>query len=135
MKVFLKKNGMGYFPMYDADYEECKKHKQGAEVKGILTIPRNLKFHKKFFALMNFCFDNQEFYSSVEILRSILTMKAGFYEEVKTLKGVVYWPASISFDSMDDVEFSDFYSKVVDQVIKMIGVTSEEIERELINFF
>ena len=135
MEVFLKKDGVGYYPMYGYDYDSCKKHKQGAEVKGILTVPRNLKFHKKFFALMTFCYQNQDYYSSVKILRAILTMQAGFYEEVKTLKGVVYWPASISFDSMDDVEFGDFYSKVVDQVIKMIGVTSEEIERELINFF
>ena len=135
MEVYLKKTLAGYVPIYDSDYESCKKHKIGTEIKAKLTVPRNLQFHKKFFALIKLCYKNQEEYDSMDILRKILTMKAGFYEEVKTNKGVVFWPASISFSSMDNVEFNDLYSKVVDQVIKMIGVTSEEIERELINFF
>ena len=135
MEVYLKKTMSGYVPMYDSDYEACKKHKIGAEVKAKLTVPRNLQFHKKFFALIDLCYKNQDEYESSDVLRKILTMKAGFYEEVKTDQGVLFWPLSISFASMDNVEFDDLYSKVVDQVIKMIGVTSEEIERELINFF
>lgn len=40
-------------PLYPADYEEKKKLKLGVEYEVEVRIPRNIGFHRKFFALLN----------------------------------------------------------------------------------
>lgn len=122
-------------PEYDSDNEILSKLKPGTTYKFEVTQPRNYNFHKKLFGLINLCFQNQSQYNNFEHLRGVLIMKAGYYETVVTDKGTVYWPKSISYAKMDNLEFEQLYSKVLDEVCKMIGSTSEEIEIELINFF
>lgn len=122
-------------PLFDSDEDQLRKLKSNKEYKFTVTSPRNYKFHKKFFALINLCFDNQEKYTCIEHLRGVLTMRAGFYETILTEKGTLYWPKSISFDKMDELEFESLYSKVLDQVCLMIGADKEDIVNELINFF
>ena len=46
---------------YDSDFEKAKKIKPLKEVKCKITQPRNIKFHRKFFALINLVYDNQEY--------------------------------------------------------------------------
>jgi hypothetical protein len=70
----------------------------------------------------------------MEDLRAVLIMKAGYYKTIETNKGVTYLPKSISFASMDEVEFEEVYNNVHRVVCEFIGVTSEEVEQELINF-
>jgi hypothetical protein len=66
--------------------------------------------------------------------RRYLTMKAGFVKAYHTPKGVFFEPKSIAFSSMDEDTFQGVYSRVLDKVIEDIGATSEEIEKELVNF-
>lgn len=134
MKIFMKRTQMGLTPMYDSDHESLKKIAFGKEVVCDVKIPRNYEFHKKFMALLNLAFQNQDRYENFEHLRYVYTLKAGFFEEIATDKGVVFKPKSISFAKMDELEFSDLYNRMVDVVIKEIGADREMIESELINF-
>ena len=54
MKVFLVKQGNNSFlPSHDSDYETLKKIKVGVTVSCEIKQPRNIGFHRKFFALIN----------------------------------------------------------------------------------
>ncbi|MCK9282284.1 MAG: DUF1367 family protein [Melioribacteraceae bacterium] len=135
MEFFAQISNRKLLPEYESDNEQIAKLKSGTTYKFVVTSPRNIKFHRLFFALVNLCYENQSKYTSADDLRAVLTMKAGYYKIIRTDKGAIYLPESISFASMDELKFKEVYSKVLDEVVKMIGSTSEEIEKELINFF
>lgn len=136
MEIYLIKNDKGQFiPAYNSGYEKAKRIKEGTEVLANIRKPRNIKFHRKFFALLNMGFKNQERYTEFEDYRAVMSMKAGFYKTIETDKGVVYLPKSISFSKMDELEFEELYSKMIDVLIRELKITEETIEQELMNFF
>ena len=129
----MKKVNGRLVPMYESDRDKMSKLRD--DVLSVdIKQPRNPLFHRKFFALLNLAFENQERYDSMDTYRPIMIMKAGRYEEVHTDKGLVFLPKSISFSSMDQAEFEDLYSKMIDVVIKELGCDEQFIEEELINF-
>ena len=122
-------------PLYQGDEEELAKVPKGAEVEIEIKKRRNIKFHKKFFALMNLCFNNQDHFEYPEPMRAYLIMKAGFYDMITAPSGKpMILPKSISFSSMDDIEFEIVYSRVLDQVLILTKADRELVENELINF-
>lgn len=52
MKLLLLNTAQGLKPCYDEDFEERKKLKIGQEYMADVKVPRNLEFHKKYFALI-----------------------------------------------------------------------------------
>lgn len=89
MKVFLVKQGNNSFlPSHDSDYQSLKKIKVGATVSCEINQPRNIRHHRKFFALINMVYENQEIYDNIEFLRKELTMKAGYYDTYLNHKGI-----------------------------------------------
>jgi len=135
MELFVINTLSGLQPMYDSDLEEKKKLKLNQEYRAVITAPRNIDFHKKFFALINLGHQNTKLQLPYDTYRSIMTMRAGFVNIFETPKGILYLPKSISFASMNEIEFQDVYSRVLDQIIKDLGTTSDEITKALINFF
>lgn len=122
-------------PLYDSDYEKLKKVKKNTQVQIDIVQPRNIKFHKKFFALINMVFENQERFDNIEILRKELTIESGFYDEYIDFHGTVQRQAkSISFSNMDETEFSELYSKFINTVIRVTGWDSDDIDENLISF-
>ena len=90
MKVFLVKQGNNSFlPSHDSDYELCKKIKVGSTVSCEIKQPRNVAFHRKFFALINLVFENQEVFDNIDFMRKEITKAAGFYDEYLNHKGVI----------------------------------------------
>jgi len=135
MKIYLIKNDTGQFvPAYNSGYEKAKRFKPGETVLADITKPRNLGFHRKFFALLNMGFENQEKYDNFEDYRAVFIMKAGYYKMIETDRGVVYLPKSISFGSMDEVEFQELYNRMIDVLIKELGLDQVAIEKELSSF-
>ena len=122
-------------PLFDSDYEALKKVPKNTEVEIEIKQKRNIRFHKKAFALLNLCFQNQDNFESFEAMRYYLTCKAGFFEIHPAPSGEpVVLAKSISFSSMDETEFSDWYDKVLNQVLKLTKADIDLVERELINF-
>jgi len=122
---------------HGSDYEKLKKLKAGEEYQCEIKKPRNIKFHRMFFALVNMVFENQDNYLSVEDLRHDLTIEAGFYEEITNMfTGEVYRrPKSISFAKMDELEFSEFFTKFVNIVSVLVGVDNETIHENIQSFY
>jgi len=95
-----------------------------------MVIPRNGKFHRKFFALLNVGFDAWEpprkrrTYKGMPVqknfdqFREDVTIAAGFYEQTFDLRGRMRVKAkSIGFARMDDAEFEKVYSAVANVLL------------------
>jgi len=130
----IKRPGNRLVALYDSDAELIGKLKQDTEYKFSVIHPRNYQFHKKFYALLNMGFQNQDKYDDFETYRAVMTMRAGFYKTVETGKGVVYLPKSIAFAAMDELEFTELYNKMINLLCKDLDLSQPDIEAELINF-
>lgn len=124
----------GLIPNYESDLEEKKKLKIGDICSCKKISERNYGFHKKFFALIKLGSENSQMDLPMDVYRKIMVVRAGFFKAYKTDKGIYYEPESISFNSMSQERFEEVYSRVLDEIVKDLGTTNEEIERELINF-
>lgn len=103
---------------FDSDYEKLKKIKPMELLECEIKKPRNYKFHKKFFALINMVFQNQERYSNIDDLRQDLTIEAGFFTIREDMQGNSIKKAnSISFANMEEKDFNEYYSKVLDCIV------------------
>lgn len=135
MKLWLKNTLHGLIPLYPSDYEEKKKLKLGQDYEANIVRPRNIGFHKKFFALLNIGFANQDFYNDFETYRAVKIMECGRYKTVKTERNrEIYLPESISFANMGQDEFEGLYSVMVQRIITDLHITAEQIEEEIFNF-
>ncbi len=120
---------------HDSDLEEMKKLKAGETYQFDFTKPRNIKFHNKFFALLNMTYQNQEIYNDITRMRKELTKACGFYESYLNHKGNrVYEAKSISFSSMDEAEFTNLYNKFLDVIIVIFKFDRDTIEENLESF-
>ena len=108
--------------------------KQGETVSVEVRQPRNVYHHRKFFALLNLVFENQEKYETVEQLLTIFKIGTGHYETMVMKNGLAYIPKSISFAKMDQGEFEEFWDKCIKLITTRIlpGVTKESLEREIL---
>ena len=61
MDIFCKVTPNGLVPLYDSDYDNKHRLKNGSVVKCKITKPRNLAFHKKFFAMVRLTYENLPF--------------------------------------------------------------------------
>lgn len=118
-------------PVTDDDAAYLKRLRAGQVIRGDFRQMRNPKFHRKFFALLQIGFDaweppEQEYkglpvQKNFERFRKDCVIAAGFYEPVANLRGEVRAEAkSISFGSMDDVEFERVYSAVANVLLQRV---------------
>jgi len=137
MDIYVIKTLAGHLhACYDADVESFKKMPLNEPIKISYTKQRNAKFHRKFFALVNLVYQNQEVYNNIDHLRKHLTIAAGFYDVVYDLTGCETKEAkSISFNKMDDAEFSEFYSRFIDVIHEYFGFDKEELIEQVEQYF
>lgn len=120
-----------------AAYARFKSRLKNAEPGEVIEIeaklPRNSRFHRKFFALLNLGFDHWEpgrkhkqykgmaVAKNFERFRKEVTILAGFYEQTFDLDGNMKLEAkSISFASMEEPEFNEVYSAVMNVLLDKV---------------
>ena len=134
--TLIKTLGNTFKIAYNSDYEIAKKIKVNEPIEYDFKNRRNIKFHRKYFALLNMVFDNQEQYSNIDHLRHDLTIEAGYYEIRYNLHGVqIYEPKSISFAAMNEITFSEFYNKCIDVIVKHFHFDREDIAEHILQYF
>lgn len=133
--MFLTKTKAGIFlPTYPSDRDAADKVPVGGEVYAAQR--RNIGHHRKFFALMNLYFSNQNKYDNFDLFRKITLINAGHYDEVPDSKGNNHKiPHSISFENMNQEEFEKVYNDVLAVVSKQLNTSAEEINNELESFY
>ena len=105
-----------------------------------VSRPRNLQFHKKYWALIGLVWNNidQDRYPSTDDLHGAIKIAVGLRTRIELPSGEVgFIPGSIAFHKMDEFTFSDFYNNVADLIAKHfipgVSVTAlkEEVESML----
>lgn len=136
-KIALIRTLSGSFkPAYDSDVELSKKIKINQVYEYEFKQPRNYMFLKKFFALVNLVYQNQEQYNNIEHLRRDLIIESGNYDLRHDLNGVEIREAkSISFANMGQNEFDKLYSDVIDVIVKHFHFDKEEIIQNVEQYF
>ena len=142
MELYLRKVGNTY--IVDSGDEDTIKN--GTVVCAKITKPRNYRFHKKFFALMNYAYGiwdpeeleyrGQKVGKNFDRFRKDITMLAGYYDLVTNIKGELKAePQSISFGSMKEEEFEKLYSKTINVLIKRVltNYTRDDVDRVIEN--
>lgn len=137
MKITLVKQLNGQFKLaYDSDFEQAKKIKTGEFYEFSYSKPRNYMFHKKFFALVELVYQNQEAYRNKDDLREDLTIDAGFYRTTINLQGNEIKKAqSISFAQMDEIEFNEFYNRFIDAVVRWLKIDKQDLIDNIQQYF
>jgi len=120
-RVFIKRNG-GLFPGDAEAATAFAKMKDGAGYLVSLHRPRNISHHRKLFALLNLVQDNTDRWPTVETLLDDLKISTGLFEtRVNAVTGIPYVVAkSISFASMKQDEFEQWFDKAVDLISKQV---------------
>lgn len=144
MEIHLLRTSTGLRPYTDDDYEEMKKIKVGSIVNANIVRPRNVKFHRKFFALIRAAWDSlteQQRINlrSIDTFREQLLITSGFSEPLYDLNGQKFLERakSISFANMDEPAFNEVYSRVLDTILTILyadGVTEDEFNNILQNY-
>ena len=135
MKLTFIKTQTGLIPDCDETREILNKVKNGDGIILDYKPKRNIKFHRRLFALLNLIFQNQNHYKSIDNILEMCKFKAGYFETIITHKGEKHYKAkSISFDEMDNASFEEFYKKCIDVALELTGISQEDLEQQIINF-
>lgn len=140
--MYVRKLYNSLVPVGQEDMDALQKFAPNSVLQCEVKCPRNLGFHRKFFALLDVAFEawecpaleykGQPIVKNRERFRKDLTILAGFGYPVVNLNGEVRYEAqSISFAKMDGAEFEALYSRVIDVVLAKVltHYTREELER------
>lgn len=142
-EIVVQKSPTGWIPADEQARAAHARHKLGATVRADFKQMRNYKFHKKFMALMNLAFDYWEVadveYKGRQVVKNFdrfrkdMTILAGFYEPTFNVRNEVRLEAkSISFANMQEAEFEELYSTMVnvllDRVLRAKGFSRETVD-------
>ena len=107
---------------------------EGKEVSVKIYIPRNLKFHRKYFALLKTALDMSETEMNLEQFRWIVLTGIGHCDFVQFAGKTVPIPKSIDFASLDDAAFEQIYSNSLTFICANFVSGTPESMNEILNF-
>ena len=129
---FVRTN-IGLMPADDESREWFSKVTIGRVIQCKVSQPRNVVFHRKWFALMRYSFDywseiaprveykGEEVHPDFDRFRRDITILAGKFHTTVNLKGEVRLEAdSVSFGSMNAEDFEELYSKTIDVLLTRV---------------
>ena len=127
-EINLIRNPAGLVPSDAAAAEWLQKVGVGKAVRATVRQPRNGKFHNKFFAMLDVAYANHDWpevetqwgraRTSEKMFRKYVIVRAGHYEPDMTPSGKIrVEPKSIAWAEMDEAEFAQLYSDVLDVIL------------------
>lgn len=140
MKIHVTKDNFGALRPADQSAKEAlSKIGAGEYMTAEIKRPRNPKFHRLFFALLDVVMENmsheqRDQWPTKERLLWEIKLQTGYFQMAESVGGKMYpIPSSISFASMDDVEFGEFFTKALDVCRRYFlpGVSDAELREAL----
>ncbi len=131
MKIaVIKQDNNTFLIPYALDRDYLQKYKNGAMFTVAFSkAPRNLKHHRKLFAILRLVVDNCDDFDTVEDLLRAVKYELDYVYKISLLNGEHRLVTdSINFDKMDQGEFEDFYDQAVVALAKHLGVCVTELE-------
>ena len=164
MKIALVKSGLSYKAADEDAAKALARVKDGEVFLVDFVRHRNVKHHRKLFALLKIAADNSDDYNgNVErLLDDVKEYTGRFDAKIVPVKNtrfrrvvarlapvlekvglpmpaffVIIRPHSIAFESMDQNEFEPFYQEALDYVCAQVlpGVNREDLEMEILSSF
>ena len=128
-EIHMTRTAAGLCPATAEGAEWLERIKMGKPVNVTVKQPRNGKFHRKFFAMLDVAYSNHDWPEietkwgkatvSRDLFRKYVIVRAGHYEAALTPHGEVRAePKSISWAKMDEGEFGKLYSDVLDVILR-----------------
>lgn len=106
----------------------------GREVMAKISQPRNIAFHRKFFALLAAARMMADTEYNAEQFRAYVTVGCGYCDFIKHPEGrTVAIPKSISFGSMDETEFERLYQDALTFICKTWVLDEQQLD-EIVRF-
>jgi len=135
MKLIVKKELSGFIPMSES-YEDFNSIKQNEILSCEIKRPRNIQFHRKYFALLNIAYENRQILDNMTFdqFRKEIIKRSGFYDEYRDFLGMMIYDAkSISFAKMKADEFEELYSRSINVILKyiLVGMKDEELRKSV----
>lgn len=131
-RLYLRKTLTGFAPADEETRQLGHKYKLGEVYRAEVAKPRSYQHHKLCMALLNLTYQNQERYSNFESFRKAVAMAAGHCEELHTLDGeVLKLPGSLSYDALDEVEFTQVMAAMMTVCAGILGMNAPELEAEV----
>jgi hypothetical protein len=117
-KLLMRKVGQSLIPFDGHDWLTLNMFEKVKENKFLLvsiTQPRSLPHNRWFFALLGKIVENNEVFVSIEEIKEALKQATGLIKvRENPLNGQVYFDkASLSFEDMDEIEFSEWVQKAL----------------------
>ena len=134
-KVVNERGMMGLIPSDEAAVEWLQKTKDGQQVLMTGRRARNMKQHRKFFALLNIVMENQEHFDSLEHLKADVKVGAGHCWVYPMADGsTMFVPRPMDCASMSQDEFEPFYDRALVYICSKVipGMVREDLQLEII---
>lgn len=141
MIIYLRKLYDTFAPADQQSADKIEKLKMNQLVKCEITQPRNLAFHRKYFALLNLGFDafnpNSMKYKGLEVAKNFdafredTLIQAGFFTATFNIDGSCKPKAkSISFANMNDEEFENMYNETINILLEkvLVNYTRDDLD-------
>lgn len=136
MDIYLTRTLAGAIPADEEAKQAFRRWKIGETLKCSVKKPRCYKNHKRYFALLNLTFENQDKYTSFEHFRKAVQIAAGHVDELITLEGeVVLIPKSIAYDALDEMEFGKVFAETMAVCARLLGdLDLSELQNEVARY-
>ena len=131
-RLYLKRTLSGFSPADEPSADIARKYKVGEIYRADIVKPRSYQHHKLCMALLTLTYQNQERYTSFDMFRKAVALEAGHDNEIIKLDGeVVLEPGSLSYDALDEVEFTRVMASMMTICAQILDVTEPELTGEV----
>lgn len=131
-RLYLKRTLSGFVPADEPSAELARKYKTGEVYRADVVKPRSYAHHKLCMALLTLTYQNQERYGNFDDFRKAVAMAAGHSREYVGIDGEIWREAgSLSYDALDEVEFTRVMGAMMTICAQILDVTEPELAGEV----
>ena len=131
-RLYLKRTLSGFAPADEPSADIARKFKVGEIYRADIVKPRSYAHHKLCMALLNLTYSNQERYGNFDDFRKAVAMAAGHSREYVGIDGEIWREAgSLSYDALDEVEFTRVMAAMMTVCAQILDVTEPELAGEV----
>lgn len=135
IKTFVHSGMEAYIPANDVMQKIYNRQSLGDMVESNFNTIRDPIRHRRFFAMIGEAYKIYDTTRTLDNFRADLTMEAGFYEARVNFSGEAYRkPKSLEYAKMDQDEFDQLHSRVLDVIIQHCGFDHEMQTNFILNW-
>lgn len=133
MTALFRRDISSLRPVNSQADDVMRRLKHGDLVSVDVRKPRNVGMHRLYWALCQLVASNMDGDFSSEVVSDVIKVRTGHVTVVRTKKGEVFIPKSISFASLDQIQFAEFFDRAIKVVVSDIlpGLDSDTLRSEV----